>query len=402
MTQDNKKRHCAPVQWFIDLARVFARQWWLTGRDMGALIFFLALPFAYPVVYTLIYNPEIVTRMPVAIVDHSCTERSRELIRTISAAPAVQIYDYCANMTEAKEHFANNEVFAIVEIPEDYSRCIGRGEQATVPVYMEMSLLLRYRALLSTLTDLQMKIASDVTTTRLETMGAETLGLSGGMPFNQGNNFIGDPTQGFASFVMPGVFMLIVQQSMVLGICLLMGTSRERARRNGGRDPLAVEAMPSARLWGVSLMCVVLYVPALLYLLKVVPAMFSLPEMGDFWQEMLFMLPYVLASSMFAQFVGGMCTERESSFLVVVFTSLIFLFLSGLTWPRYAMSPFWQMVGDIVPATWGVEGFIRMNSNSASLSEVSVPFKWLWILTGAYFLITWAIMRIVPRLRKSR
>ncbi|MDE6301217.1 MAG: ABC transporter permease, partial [Muribaculaceae bacterium] len=399
MKNDNTtRRHCAPVQWFIDMARVFARQWWLTGRDMGALIFFLALPFAYPVVYTLIYNPEIVTRMPVAVVDNSRTEPSRQLVRTISASPAVDIYEYCPNLTEAKELFAENKVFAIVEIPEDYARCLGRGEQATVPVYMEMSLLLRYRAMLSALTDLQLKVASDVTATRLETMGAEALGLSGGMPFNQGNNFLGDPNQGFASFVMPGVFMLIVQQSMLLGICLLMGTSRERARRNGGIDPLSVQASPTARLLGTAMMCVVLYIPALLYLLKVMPAMFSLPEAGDFWQEMLFMLPYLLASAMFAQFVGGLCTERESGFLVVVFTSLIFLFLSGLTWPRYAMSPFWKTISDMIPATWGVEGFIRMNSNGASLADISVPFHWMWILTAGYFLLAWAILRLTrPR-----
>ena len=393
-TDNTTKRHIAPVQWFIDLARAFAHQWWLTGRDMGALIFFLALPFAYPVTYTLIYNPEIVTEMPVAIVDHSHTARSRELIRTISASPSVDIYEYCADLNEAKDLFADNKVFAVIEIPEDYARCLGRGEQATVPVYMEMSLLLRYRTLLTALTDLQMKVASDVTRTRLENMGADALGVSGGMPFNQGNNFIGDPSQGFASFIMPGVFMLIIQQSIVLGLCLLMGSSRERARRNGGVDPLGINVMPSAKLWGVSLMCVILYIPALIYLMKVMPAMFNLPENGDFWQEMLFMLPYVLASAMFGQFVGGLCTERESAFLVVVFTSLIFLFLSGLTWPRYAMSPFWKTISDIVPATWGVEGFIRMNSNASTLGEVSKPFHLLWALTGAYFLIAWGVKKL--------
>ncbi|MBR3766586.1 MAG: ABC transporter permease, partial [Muribaculaceae bacterium] len=80
-------------------------------------------------------------------------------------------------------------------------------------------------------------------------------------------------------------------------------------------------------------------------------------------------------------------SERETSLLVVVFTSLIFLFLSGLTWPRYAMDFPWRELGDIIPATWGVEGFVNINSNGATLSQVQIPYTMLWRLTAIYFLL---------------
>ena len=88
--------------------------------------------------------------------------------------------------------------------------------------------------------------------------------------------------------------------------------------------------------------------------------MFSLPHNGATIDYMLFLVPLLLASAMFGQLFSNLCTERESCFIIVVFTSIIFLFLSGLTWPRYAMSKFWLWLADLVPATWGVEGFVRI------------------------------------------
>jgi len=78
--------------------------------------------------------------------------------------------------------------------------------------------------------------------------------------------------------------------------------------------------------------------------------------------------------------------QRDSAFIIIVFTSVVFLFLSGLTWPRYAMSPLWTWIGNCVPAVWGVEGFIRINSNAATLPEVARDYTALWLLTAAYML----------------
>lgn len=376
-------------------ARVFRREFSLIFSDMGALIFFFALPFLYPIVYTLIYYPQVVTDLPVAVVDHSRSQASRHLVRTASASPAISIYAQCANMQEAKDLYGRNEVVAVMEIPADYAAKIGRGEQAVVPVYFEMSLLLRYRALLSALSDIQLELAGEITQTRIDALGAEQAGLGGGLPINSDATFLGNPGQGFASFIMPGVFMLIIQQSMVLGICLLAGSSKERRLRHGGIDPLAVKASPLEDILGKTLCYITLYIPSAIYMIHILPEIFSLPHTFVIAPYILFILPYLLASAFFGMFVSGFCTERESAFMVVVFTSLIFLFLSGITWPRYAMPEFWKLISDMIPATWGVEGFIRINSNGASLYEVSRPFIWLWCLTVGYFLIVWISNRFI-------
>lgn len=121
--------------------------------------------------------------------------------------------------------------------------------------------------------------------------------------------------------------------------------------------------------------------------------MFNLPHIGDIRQMMLFVVPMLFASAFFGQTLSVFVTERESSMLVIVFTSVVFLFLSGLTWPRYAMNDLWLWIGDAIPATWGVEGFIRMNSNGSPLWEESHPYTMLWVLAAIYMTTAYFITR---------
>jgi ABC-2 type transport system permease protein len=93
----------------------------------------------------------------------------------------------------------------------------------------------------------------------------------------------------------------------------------------------------------------------------------------------------------------GIVWERESVFVLWVVTSVVFLFLSGLTWPRYAMAPFWKGLSACIPATWGVEGFIRMNTNGASLSQVHSDYVNLWILAAVYLVLAYCVQRWLVR-----
>lgn len=379
--------------WFASLLRVWVREFRLVFGDAGVILFFFALPLMYPVVYTLIYNPEVIRDLPVAVVDHSRTAESRHLARMIDATDALEVYQYCPDIPSARRLSNEKKVFGIVEIPSDYARKIGRGEQAQITYYADVSLLLRYRSALGALTDIQIELGSQIRDEKVESAGLVLQSMDG-VPVNSESVFIGDPTQGFASFIIPGIIVLILQQSMILGITMIAGGSSERRRRNRGYDPLAIDAPASATLIGKTLCYLVCYIPMTLYVLHLVPMMFSLPHVGDVWQYLVFIMPMLIATAMLGQCLGVFVTEREASMLVVVFTSVVFLFLSGLTWPRYAMSPFWTLVGDTIPATWGVEGFIRLSCNGASIADEATPYRMLWVLSVVYFVAAWVLRRV--------
>ena len=381
------------TKWFIQLGKAFRQEMSTVIHDAGVLLFFIGLPVLYPLVYTAIYNPEEVREIPFAVVDHCRSAESRRLVRQADATSAMKLYDYAPDMQSARALMAEGKVYGIMEIPSDYSKCIMTGRQATVPFYAEMSLLLRYRAFLSALTDLQLHITQEVTAGRLASAGAAAPPISG-LPINTQANILGDTQQGFASFIMPGIVVLILQQSMLLGIGMLGGTSAERRRRNNGFDPRQIHGVGvTATVWGKSLAYLVIYIPQIIYVLRIIPAMFNLPHYGSATDYFLFIVPMLLATAFLGQTLNAVIRDRESPFIIIVFTSVWFLFLSGLTWPRYAMSPIWKMLGDMIPAIWGVEGFIRINSNAATLHEVGTDFVALWVLSLVYMITACIVTR---------
>lgn len=378
----------AIYKWLADVADVFRCEFGLLRRDAGVLLFFFGLPLFYPIVYTLIYNPEVVRDIPIAVVDLSHTAESRSLTRHLDATSAIAVNYRCANMAEARDLMARGEIYGILEIPRDYARDIGRGTTAHADFYSDMSLLLRYRTFVGALTDVQLETCTEITANKLNAAGIS----SSGLPISNRSHFMGDPEEGYASFIIPGIVILILQQSMLLGITMIGATSRERRRFYGGRDPLRPEHYsPGATVWGRALVYFLCYVPMTIYILHWIPEIFGLPHYGSATDYLLLMVPMLLATAFMGQALIYIVREREMAFIIFVFSSVIFLFLSGMVWPRYAISTPWLLCGDIIPGVWGIEGFIRINNNGASLADVAAPYCRLWGLVVLYFVAAVAV-----------
>lgn len=387
--------------WFIDLFRVWRREFYLVFHDMGVILFFFALPLLYPVIYTLIYNPEVVTDIPVVIVDHSRTAESRKLARMIDATEAMKIYDYAPDMATARRYMMEHKCYGILEIPSGYARQLGQGSQAQSVFYYEMNLLLRYRTITAALADIQIELGQQIRTATADRIGILAQSASS-TPVNSEAVMLGDPTQGFASFIMPGIVILILQQSIVLGVCMLMGGRKERERANGGVDPMQLQGVGTITMMLGKMLCVLtLYLPMAYYALHLLMRTFALPHLGDTSQYAAFIIPFLICCYFFARCVGQFVKDRETSMLVVVFSSVVFLFLSGLTWPRFAMPEFWKMVGDFVPATWGVQGFININNNAGTLHSESHYYTMLWVFAGVYFALSYLFARLGSGRRRS-
>ena len=105
-----------------DICYIWRKEYVAVFRDVGAMLFFFALPFAYPLLYAFIYNTEVVYDVPLAVVDNSRTQLSREMCRRIDASPNTEILSYCANLDEAKELMYKRDCFGILEIPGDFDK----------------------------------------------------------------------------------------------------------------------------------------------------------------------------------------------------------------------------------------------------------------------------------------
>ncbi|MDE5774543.1 MAG: ABC transporter permease [Muribaculaceae bacterium] len=378
---------------FID---VYLREFRLVSKDMGLILFFVFLPLAYPIIYSLIYNTEVVRDVPLVVIDHDRTARSREMTRMLDATQEAWVIGYANDLPEARRAMAQQDAFAILEIPEGFERNIGREEQAKAVMYCDMTLLLRYRGFLVAATNVMQNMSSDITIERIDNIAPLATTVAQGDPMPISNISMGNIENGFDSFIMPGVIVLILQQAVILAIGMAGGAKRERPELIGYNPVNDTKSVAVTMLAQMGCYITILIVPVI-FLLHYVPLIFAFPMAGNNLEIFAFIMPMILASCGVGFMLQGVVRERESVFVIWVVTSVIFLFLSGLTWPRYAMGPVWTLISDLVPATWGVEGFIRMNTNGASLAQVQPCYIALWIQAVVYLALGYAVQRWVVR-----
>ena len=370
-------------QGISSLFHICARELKNVFKDQGVLIFFILVPLAYPLVYAFIYTQEVVRDVPAAVVDNSRSSLSREFIRMVDATPDIKVQSYCADMEEAQNLIEEGRVYGIIYIPEEFARNISQGKQTSVSIFSDMSGLLYYKSLLMATTNVSLDM--NKTTARQDEISTAPLEYEEVSLFN--------PQDGFASFLIPAVLVLIIQQTLLLGIGLSAGTARET---NKFQDlvPLSRKYNGTLRIvLGKSLAYFLIYAIVSAYVLCAVPKMFSLVQLPDPITLLLFMLPYLLACIFFAMTCSIFIHHRESCMMIYVFTSVPLLFISGISWPGAAIPDFWKVVSWIFPSTFGINGFVRINSMGATLSDVLPEFRALWLHTGIYFITTCIVYR---------
>lgn len=364
----------------------------ITGmmKDEGMLLILLLIPLSYPVLYSWVYNNEVVHEVPVVVVDKSLSSQSRKFIQMYDASPEVKVSYYANDLNEAKDIVGHQKAYGVLYFPEDFARRINRMEQATVGVYCDMSLMLAYKNVYQTAVNIQGLMGAGIQT-RLLGNYTEREDEIATMPLQCRDVPIFNTTGGYGNFILPGVLILILQQTMLLGMGLWTGTLREETGRIIPRKPLYDSTMKV--IGGRWMAYILLYTVLAAYILLVIPKIFSFVSI-IYWKDfLLFLLPFLMSCIFFGMSAMSIIRQREDVFLIVVFTSVPLLFMAGVSWPTSNIPEVWKWFSYLFPSTFGIKGFIAMNSMGARIQDIRPEIIALWIQTAVYFLTTVFIYR---------
>ena len=310
-----------------DMCYIWMKEMKATVQDEGVLIFFILVPLLYPLLYSWAYNNEVVRDVPVAVVDLSHTQLSRQFIRQYDASPDVKVAYHCNSLEEARELVGKQIIRGVVYIPADFAQNLNRMEQSHISVYCDMSYMLAYKAIFQTATavsggmnkDIQIHLSGNYTS-REDDISTQPLAVEEVAIFN--------PTGGYGNLSRHynGIFRIVLGKSL----CYFM-----------------VYAVISA------------------WLTMIVPKLFGFVSLLE-WHSLLgLMVPYLLACIFFGMIISCLVRYRENVMLLIVFMSVPLLFLSGVSWPQSSMPGAWRSVACLFPSTFGVRGFVRLNSMGA-------------------------------------
>ena len=198
-----------------------------------------------------------------------------------------------------------------------------------------------------------------------------------------------NPTGGYGSYIVPAAFLLILQQTLLMGSATLGGVAFEQGGSKARRRRGTVAAVI-----GQSLAHLLLALPGFALFLIVLPRVYGFSANNRVLDLIVLAIPFILSVSLLGQFVGSWFRRRETAVLLFIAISLPLFFLVGVAWPLEAIPPILRSVSFIFPSTFGIDGLVRVNQMGATLADVSKDWMGLWVLTGIYAILAIAAARI--------
>ncbi len=356
-------------------------------KDSGVLLILIIAGLGYPILYSTVYLSESVDEIPVGIIDECGNSFSRGFASKIDATREVSLVG-CVNMDDAISKMKSRSIHGIIVIPKSFSKDIEGGKQTTVSLYVNMATFFIYKNIALACNYVMLEENKNISLKRLSADGlTEQEALASAEPLRNKMNILFNEGNGFASFFVPGVLVLVIHQLLFLGIGMVSGTRREERANSQVHTKEKVSQREVFRhIFGQGAAYFLIYSLIGSYILILVPRMFGLPHFASAWDIYRLLFPFLLAVIFFSQTCAVFIRNRETGMVMFLFFSVILLFLSGLTWPVSSFPAFWKYFSYIFPATFGVEGYLKINCMGADFSVIMPEFIALWAQAIFYFI----------------
>jgi ABC-2 type transport system permease protein len=375
------------------VAGFFAAEYRRVLRDRGAFGLIVLGPLIYGVFYPQPYLGQLIRGIPIAVVDDDGTDLSRTLIQALNADEATAVAARPTTLAEAQAALARREVFGILSIPSGTERDVLKGDRARLPVFVDSAYFLLYNRTLQGIVEATATVSAELAGGSARADGSlYQAALARNSPVQVLNQPLFNPTGGYASYIVPAAFLLILQQTLLMGSATLGGIAFEQGGASARRRRGA-----TAAVIGQALAHLLLALPGCALYLVVLPRIYGFSYSERLLDLLVLVMPYILAISLLGQLIGSAFRRRETAVLLLIAVSLPLFFLVGVAWPPEAIPRFLRIASVALPSTSGIDGLVRVNQMGASFMDIFTDWTRLWALVGIYAALAVVAGRLASR-----
>ena len=372
----------------------FLNEWDSIFKDKGAILILLIAVWIYPLVYSIAYQNNVIREIPVTVVDRDNSALSRQLIRMIGATEEMEVKQETGDFREAEKLFSDGKSKGILLIPENFEKEILRGGQSHVGIYCDASYFLIYKESLRGSLRAIGTLSAGIEVKRLMAAGAtmEAAKMQRD-PIAIKSYTLYNPAGSYGSYVMPGLILIIIQQTLLVGIGMIGGARREKQKLLATSKNHEVSAI-FYTLTGRSLAYFFLYTFNLIFTQIVLYHWFGFPDKGTMLDLGLLMVPFLFSVIFMGLTVSLLLTRREHSIMMLVFLSPVVFFVSGMSWPTTSLPPLLLKLAHIFPSTSVIPAYLRIRTMGATLSDVRPELLFLigqMVVYGVLAMVSYSI-----------
>jgi len=357
-------------------------------KDPGAVLILLLALLIYPIVYSFAYKNEVLKESDIAIVDLDNTATSRMYARMAGATEQLNIAYKTPSLVEARELFYQRKVKGIILIPADFEKNLLHSKQSQVIAYTDAGYILVYKQIYSGAMYAARTLGGGVEVKRLIAEGNNfSQAVTKQSPLQVKLFQLFNPSGGYGSFVMPAMILIIMQQTLLIGIGLVGGTFKEQNAYKSYNIIAHKRGNALCIVTGKALAYLAISLTNSFIALLFIYDWFGFPDKSGFLKSFIVLIPFFLSTIFLGLAISLQFKSRINSLLFTVFLSPIVLFLSGVSWPIQAIPSFLYNLSHIFPSCFAVPAYLKLRIQGSSVDSYNAEWTYLLIQMGIYFLL---------------
>lgn len=303
--------------------------WRSVFQDKGVFTMLLVAPVLYGFFYPWPYQNEVVRHVPVAIVDYDHSSLSATIVRYAESSPRLQSH-VVNDENSAKQLMWQGKIAGYLVIPSGLYQQVLNGQTAKVSILANGNYFLLNKQVQTGFLEVIGTVSAGAKIQRNIAQGQDVTMARGSVAaVNLTINPLYNPTEGYGSYIVPAVSILILQQMFLMGTAMLVGTWAEQDRHRASMKTWL------ARIVGLS--CFGMVMGCFYY-----GWVFS---MNDYTRNQNLMGSLVLLALFFPATIAMGCVlgvwfgARERAMQILVAVSMPMLFVSGISGPTKCCPP---------------------------------------------------------------
>jgi len=355
------------------LWKVAFAEWKLMYTDPAAVLLLVVAGVLYAFYYPTPYINQTVSKVPVAVVDLDNTAMSRELTRMATAAQQIEVKAVYADRREAEESMSRDEIYGFMVIPEDMEKNIRNHEQVSVNIFTHGAYVMLHGAIGTAFSTCALTLGATNKVKQIalgkQVPSAKAIAMRDPIPISIQTLY--NSSGSYSNYVVPSVLVVILQQSLIIGICVLGGSRAHRRFRKKFRDSPVENETILYRYFGRSLAYFLHYCSFILFYHCVIYNLFDFPRRGEVLPMVVFSIVFLASTINLGMVVSQVFLRRESSMQLFLYLSIPILFLANFSWPSYLMPHWMTALSYILPSTFAVPAWLSIEQMGADIYDVA-------------------------------
>lgn len=335
----------------------------------------------YSFLYPLPYSHQTPREQTVSVVNLDHSQTSYQLERMVDATPQVRVVQRDSSIEAAKSAFLDSKISGILVIPEHFYKDLLLGKSPTLSYAGDASYFLVYGTIVEGLAQAGGTLAAKTTVSKLIIEGTpieKAVNQYAPTQLNMKPTF--NPRMGYVDYVVPAVFVLILQQTLAMAAGLMGGSQKHGKGYWSQASALKLVAVRSLVLVGI-------YYVLSMYYFGASFTFHGINQIAHASELLTMLLPFLLSSCAIGIWLGAILPRRELVTLVVLISSMPLVFSAGFIWPTESIPSVIVWAANLFPSTAGIQGFLALNQMGASWQQAAPHFTQLWIQAVVWLLI---------------